>query len=65
MKRIRSWRWMARRRWRNMRAPMSSSALLAVEVAVRASLMGGNVGSCDTALMDCGTEMVVETEPRA
>lgn len=66
MKRIRSWRWMARRRWRRARLPIEVGALLLrFEALMRAvSAMGGRVWSIETAVKERGREPILDTEPR-
>jgi hypothetical protein len=61
---MRNWRWMARRRWRRARAPMSVCVVLASETLPRPSSMGGRFGSTKAPLIDGGMDVMVETEPR-
>lgn len=63
---MRSWRWMARRRWRRARLPIEVGAsLLRLEMLPRAvSAMGGKALSIEFAVRDRGMEPMLETEPR-
>jgi hypothetical protein len=63
MKRIRSWRWMARRRWRWARSPREVCTL--ETLLPRVSAMGGRIQSGEAVFVVEGwLEFMVETEPR-